>query len=37
MSSTIFDNFNKLRSDNNSVRLDAGVALLSNLCQNTVS
>lgn len=34
MNSTILDNFNKLKDGNDSVRLNAGVALLNHLRQN---
>lgn len=34
MNSTILDNFNKLKDGNDSVRLNAGVALLNHLHQN---
>lgn len=38
MNSTILDNFNKLKDGNDSVRLNAGVALLNHLRQhNTVN
>lgn len=38
MNSTILDNFNKLKDSNDSVRLNAGVALLNHLRQhNTVN
>lgn len=38
MNSTILDNFNKLKNNNDSVRLNAGVALLNHLREhNTVN